>query len=185
MTTRQKRFLAAYIGPASFNRIRAARMAGVTTKNPASLHSIAWRLLNGAEVQAGIKAHLAHLHEQGEGRAQEFIAILTAIARAEVVDWTDIVLDEATGEERYVPNLEKAQALERIGVIKSIKQTSNGVEVVPHDKLVALKLLAQILGLVEQHVNLTVTHDEQRLRQSIMEKLDRASRFSLDSPGLN
>ena len=108
LTTKQQRFVDAYLGEARGNQTEAARIAGY--KDP---ENEGWRLRKNAEVSARIEERLmAESLSSGE-----VLAELTAVARADWKDFLQIRTDPRTGEvvEAKIVLSDKVKALELIG----------------------------------------------------------------------
>jgi phage terminase small subunit len=92
LTTKQERFVLAYIGEARFNAAKAARMAGYAER---SAHVEGHRLLRNADIAARVKDLLSTQSITAE-------AVLTELADIATADWRDFIkikTDRKTGEE--------------------------------------------------------------------------------------
>lgn len=141
LTTKQRRFVEEYIGPANFNATEAARRAGYSEK---TAYSIGHENLSKPEIEAAIESRLDELSMS----AAEATKRLTEWARADPSDVIEIQTDGS-----WVLDLEKAQ---KSGAIRLVKELSYDAEGRPkvklHDAKDAAIQIAKIRGLYVDRV---------------------------------
>lgn len=132
LTSKQLRFVRYYIKNLG-NPGKAARLAGF--KGSSQLLDVqAQKLLENRAVRAEITAQI----NASRLDANMILHQIQAIATADIGDFLDF---DEQGNLHW--DLQRARAAMKLGVVKSIKQTRNGLDVELYDKLAALKLLGQ------------------------------------------
>lgn len=132
LTPKQLRFVRYYIKNLG-NPGKAAKLAGYKGSS-ALLEAQARSLLENRRIRAEITAQI----NASRLDANMILHQIQAIATANIGDFLDFDED---GNIRW--DLQRAKAAMKLGVVKSIKQTRNGLDVELYDKLAALKLLGQ------------------------------------------
>ena len=135
MTYRQRLFVAAFLGPAAGNAVKAAAMAGYSCPD-ANAHRIA----AAPPVRAAIDAKVA----EAALSSDEVLAHLSDQAQGDMGDFANLVgadKDEARAELLRLRKAGKAR------LIKRITPTKHGIGVELYDAQAALKLLGNFRGL--------------------------------------
>jgi hypothetical protein len=143
-----------------FNAGRAAQAVGVSK---VSARNTAWRWLQDPRVQQKIGEILAVRARQNDLEAEHVIGQYKAIALADITDvvsWCNEVVRDEGGQMVTLRGVIFAKASHELpphvrAAIKSVKQTSNGIDVVMHDKHGALEKLEAYLrmeGAVKKHM---------------------------------
>jgi phage terminase small subunit len=142
LTTKQRRFVEEYIGPANFNASEAARRAGYSEK---TAYSIGHENLSKPEIEAAIEKRLDELSMS----AAEATKRLTEWARA---DPSEVIEVHEGG--RWSLDLERAVETGAIRLIKELSYDSEGrPKVKLHDAKDATIQLAKIRGLYVDRVH--------------------------------
>lgn len=148
LTPKQRRFVEEYL--VDLNATQAAIRAGYSRKTAASQGE---RLLRNVEVKAAIQAAMKARQERTEITQDRVIAELAKIAfgdQRRVMTWgpTGVKLrdsNELTGEEAAIV----------AEVSESVTATGGTLKLKTHDKVGALKLLGEHLGMFKQRVEVT------------------------------
>ena len=140
LNKKQRMFLNEYL--MDFNATQAAIRAGYSEKTAYSMGS---RLLKNVEIEQGIQKRL----DEAKMSADDVLLALAEIANASVDD----VMDIESGKKVSL-NFQKAKDQGKLGLIKSITPTANGIKVELHDRMRALELLGKHHKLFTDNVNL-------------------------------
>lgn len=140
LSVQQSLFVEHYL--VTMNGAEAVRLAGYKTKNPRNTAS---ELLSNPRIQeaiaAGMEARVARLHID-----QNYVLLkLAEIVDANVGDYMDF-----HGQSVSLRNMSELPR-EKLGLIKDVVQTENGVRITLPDKLAALDKLARHVGMFERH----------------------------------
>ena len=137
LTDKQKRFVEEYL--VDLNATQAAIRAGYSEK---TAEQMGYQLLQKTSVQEAIQLAMAARSERTEITQDMVLRELAAIGFSRATDFVKI---KQNGTVVLTPTDELN--LEQRCVIASIKEGRHGVEVKLHDKLSALHLLGQHLGM--------------------------------------
>jgi phage terminase small subunit len=141
LTSKQRRFIDAYFK--TWNATQAALDAGYAKK---SAHTIGWENLQKPAIQEEIKARL----DKSAMSADEVLKELAEIAQADLSYVIDI-----NDSGYFSINLSKAKKMGKLGMIKSITPTANGIKIELHDKMRALELLGKHHQLFTDRIDVT------------------------------
>lgn len=170
LTTREQRFVNAYLGEAAGNGQKAAELAGYAKK---SARITASKLLKKANIRAAVANKQARLDEKAEITVDRVLAELASVAFSDV----RVLFDDA-GNLRPVQQLsdEAARALASVEVAREkttrlgsaesgIKVEESVIKLKQWDKLRALEMIAKLRGMFpsEKH--------EHTLRTSLVDLL--------------
>lgn len=123
------------------------------------------RLLRSVKVMAAVDAERARRREKHEDMAEKIINRLDSIIDIDPLEALNIV-----GPIVMIKDVSEIPAHIR-PAIKSVKTTSNGVEITFHDKMKAIELLGKSIGMfVEKTQNVNEDYE------SIVQRLDRERR---------
>lgn len=136
LTPKQQRFVDEYL--IDLNATQAARRAGFSTQNAGKIGS---QLLGKPGIQAAITTAKANLAARVGVRQEEVIATLVAIAFADIGDYIDC--SKEPWRLRPLGSLTPAQRQ----ALAYVKQRGDSITVRLRDKVRALNLLAQHLGM--------------------------------------
>lgn len=168
LNEQQQEFVVVYCRPdMGYNATRAYSEAyGVDLeKDYLSCKNCAARLLTNNTVMKAIDIERARRLEKHEDIADKLIKRLDTMVDADILEMIDVV-----GPLVMLKDLQEVPAHLR-PAIKSIKVTSNGVEVLFQDKLKAIELLGKSIGMfVERTQNVNEDYE------SIVMKLDKERR---------
>lgn len=135
LTSRQRQFVAAYLGPAKGNASEAARLAGYGTGAGQHAH----RLLKNAEIRAAIDAGL----NETSLTSNQILANLSEIADGSLEDYVKV-----STRGNVSLDLAKAKKAEKLRLIRKLKIDRFGqVQIELHDPLRALELLGKYRGI--------------------------------------
>ena len=140
LTEKQIRFVEEYL--CCFDGTQAAIKAGYSEKYA---NRQAYSLLQNPQVQEYLRERRADLQDRTNIKQEDVINELAAVA---LFDMTDIVnITEIDGRPciAYTPTAELTEKQRR--AIAYIKQGKHGIEIKSHDKMTALKLLGEYLGI--------------------------------------
>lgn len=147
LTIRQRLFVHHITGPALGNATKAAELAGYRADNRHSLEQMASENLRKPEVSEAIAHRLAELRLSPEWAR----ASLVDIARTTMAHFLSV---DSRGKVEI--DWQKAAAAAALGQIKRYRerQTETGVErtIELHDRLAALRVLLQLMGLLVEKV---------------------------------
>jgi phage terminase small subunit len=140
LTVKQRRFIEAYVGKAFFNATKAAKLAGYP-------ETAAYAV--GAEnlKKPQIKAEVDRLLSERSMGADEVLQRLGQVARNEAAQFIDPVYRSI--------DLQGLKDAGLIHLVKGIKQTAHGTEIVLMDPQSALELLARHHGLMKDKVEVS------------------------------
>lgn len=139
LTDKQKRFVDEY--QVDLNATAAAKRAGYSEK---TAYSMGQRLLKKVEIQAAIQKRQAKLRGKLEITQERVLEELAAIAFANGTDFATITHN---GLVRLTPTDEVPE--EKKKAVASIKEGRYGTEIKLHDKVRALELLGEHLGVFD------------------------------------
>ena len=144
LTDKQRRFIEEYL--VSFNGTKAAVKAGYNDKNA---NRQAYNLLQNPLIQEELKKAKADLSERTKINQEKIINELAAIA---FFDMTKAVKVVKKGK-GYAVEFNPTESLdeEQRSAISMIRKNKFGIEIRAHDKINALKLLGEYLGLFEHN----------------------------------
>ena len=138
MTEREQAFVEAYCGEARWNAAEAARLAGY-----ANAKQEGWRLKQRADVRAEIDARLNALALSGT----DILSHWTEIAEASLSDF--YVVESAEGQRASLRlDLIGAARLGKLHLVRQIKETPFGTQILLYDRMLALDRLARARGLL-------------------------------------
>lgn len=162
LTQKQRDFVMAYLGPAKLNGREAARKAGYSGGDNA-LRARASENVQKRNIKAAMRAVIKAC-VMGKDEA---LSKLSTIARATIDDFYDI--DE---DGRPVPNLEKARRRGRLGAIKSVDFTNNGIKLRFHSCLKALDTIVEYMKeggpkSIEEGVKEQLWRDQQEISEAM------------------
>lgn len=132
MTNKRRAFIEYYLQ--CWNATEAARLAKF--KHP---HSQGPRLLENVEIKDEIARRLGELKID----ADKVLSLLMRQATGSIEDFIDII----PGGRQAIINLEKAQELQRLSLVKKIKVTKGGIEIELYDAQNAIRQIRDMLGL--------------------------------------
>lgn len=141
LTTKQRRFVEEYTGTNLGNATQAAIEAGYSEKTASQL---GYQLLQHPSVSEAVERRL----DERAMEANEVIARLADMGRADMEDFVEL----KSGSE-WELDLEKAQELGLLHLVKEISYDSNGLPKIKlHDAKDALKQLGKLHGLFVEKV---------------------------------
>ena len=144
MTDKERAFVEYYCGESRYNATEAARKAGYA--NP---KQEGWRLRQRKEVRGAIDARLM----ASTLSAGDILALWTEVATADLADFYVVEGGREVGEaDRLVLDLVGAYRLGKFHLIKEIRETRYGTQIVLHDAMAARDRLARVRGLQEAEV---------------------------------
>ena len=160
LTSKQRQFVAFYLGESNGNATDAARRAGYKHPNVSGP-----RLL----VKVGIRAAIDAKLDSTALSSERILARLSEIADGGLVHVLKV-------ESERVVTLDFRQAKRRgkLGLLKKLKHTEHGVEIETHDPLKALEMLGKYRGLWDGKAAEQTT--EGTPTQKVRDKLDGLSR---------
>lgn len=134
LTTRQRRFVKAYVGKAEGNATEAARIAGYPHPNTAGPR---------LSENDGIREAISRTLEDAAISPNEILSRLSDMATADIADFVVVKGDAVTLD------LTRTKKRRKSHLIKSIKSTQYGLVIELHDAQSALDKLARIHGMYE------------------------------------
>ncbi len=140
LTEKQKRFVEEYLG--CFNATQAAIKAGYAESYAGRQ---AYALLQNPFVQEYLRERQADLARRTNVTQEKIINELAAIAFFDMTSTVEISVVDDTAVILHKPTSELDEKERK--AIASIKRGKNGIEVKAHDKIAALKLLGEHLGI--------------------------------------
>ena len=140
LTEKQKRFVDEYL--IDFNGTQAAINAGYSEKYA---DRQAYNLLQLPLVQEYLKKRQADLRERTEITQEKVIEELAAVAFFDITDVVKITEVDGNAVIAHIPTSDLTEKQRK--AIANIKRGRNGIEVKAHDKMSALKLLGEHLGI--------------------------------------
>lgn len=142
LTRKQRIFVDEYLK--CWNASEAARLAGYSKRTAGSIGA---ENLTKPEIATEIKKRL----DVSAMSADEVIQSIGDIGRADISDFIEI------DEKGHIKNLDfaKAKKAGKLGLIKSITPTANGLKIELHDKMRALELMGKHHGLFMDKIDIT------------------------------
>ena len=160
------------------NITRAYKTAYASCKSDEAAASNGNRLIRNDKVKEYIAERIKEREERTEITQDQVVKELAKIAFANITDFVDIVeetkdinkIDEFGcfyEEQVKVKEVDikatKDIPQDKIGVIASIKQGANGIEIKTNDKVKALELLGKHLGMFKDNIDVSIK-DSKKLK---------------------
>lgn len=176
LTEKQKLFCDEYL--IDLNITRAYKTAYASCKSDEAAASNGNRLIRNDKVKEYIAERIKEREERTEITQDQVVKELAKIAFANITDFVDIVeetkdinkIDEFGcfyEEQVKVKEVDikatKDIPQDKIGVIASIKQGANGIEIKTNDKVKALELLGKHLGMFKDNIDVSIK-DSKKLK---------------------
>lgn len=140
LTEKQKRFVQEYL--VDLNATQAAIRAGYSEK---TAEQQGYQLLQKPSVQVEIQKAMKRREVRTQITQDRVLQEIACVAFASGADFAQVI-----GGGRIVQLVDTAElSREKRSAIAKIKETEHGIEVVAYDKISALKLLGQHLGLFD------------------------------------
>lgn len=162
LTKKQELFIQEYL--VDMNATQAYKRAGYAVKNDNVAHASAQRMLRNATVKKEIERQIDLRKRKLKVTAEDVIDELIKVGFTNITDVVNVkegfVIAKDT--DTLTENQQRA--------ISEIKQTDNGVSIKMHNKLGALKLLGQHLGIFLERIELNNPQDN-KLKSLPSEKL--------------
>lgn len=142
LTTKQQRFVDAYLGEANGNATQAARIAGYSWPD-----KLGPRLVGKSSIKEAISRRLA-AESLSKNQVLTWLYEIASGGMSRVV--------EVVGETGWRPKLQTAQRQGRMNLIKKLKQTEFGAEIEVYSRLDAIDRLARYHGLYDAKLTETI-----------------------------
>ncbi len=163
LTKKQELFIQEYL--VDMNATQAYKRAGYAVKNDNVAHASAQRMLRNATVKKEIERQIDLRKRKLKVTAEDVIDELIKVGFTNITDVVNVkegfVIAKDT--DTLTENQQRA--------ISEIKQTESGITIKMHNKLSALKLLGQHLGIFLERIEMLNNPQDNQLKSLSSEKL--------------
>lgn len=138
---------------AGMDNVSAYKAAGGKATGTRSIQTSAWEILNNHDVLAFKRLFMEEVIDEAIMSRDEMLRDLTSVARSTIHDVAEFENEDLYNEEgrRVFQSRVKVKNIDEISqehqrLIKSVKQTRYGLELVLHDSMAAKKQIADLTG---------------------------------------